>query len=133
MKVFNSAISDLCLPQVAYNSSYNQNNVISFCGSSPDAKCSLLRRNFKVERNLLGYDLSVDNPLTTSIKSCQIDANGRFGFMTTEIEDFSGKQLPAEAEFVKLNCTVFDLGQSDGCVIEQFSYIVRKASRYLYF
>lgn len=129
MKVFNSAITDCCLPQVAYNAHNNQSNVISYCSSSPDARCSLLRGNFRENTTLLTYDLDIDNPLSAHIRLCKLDRNGRFGFIVNEIEDFAGKQLPAEANFVKVNCLVFDLPNNNR-IIDKFSYVIRKGSRF---
>ena len=129
MKLFNSTIKDCCLPQIAYNSKFNQNNVISYCATSPDAKCNSLIGRFKVKSNIRTYDLDMDNPLSTSIRLCRMDQNGRFCFIVNEIEDFAGKQIPAENDFVKINCAVLDLAQNNK-IIEQYSYVVRKRSRF---
>lgn len=129
MKVFSSAITDCCLPQIPYNSSNNIGNVLSYCNTSPDVKCSMLRGDFKVKTSLRSYDVDIDNPLTTSVKLCVMDQNGRFCFILNEIEDFAGKRYPMENNFVKNNCTVIDLMQNNQ-IVEKFSYVVRKHSRF---
>lgn len=129
MKVFNSPVVDCSLPQTSFDSSKNMNHVVSYCSTSPDVKCNLLRTSFSAKNSLRSYDPDIDDPLTTHIKLCTMDENGRFCFIKNEIHDFAGKQLPSENDFVKINCTVLDLMQ-DSQVIEQFTYIVRKDSRF---
>ena len=129
MKVFNSAVVDISLPQTSFDSGLNMNHVVSYCSTSPDIKCNSLRSSFNIKNNLRSYDPEIDDPLTTHIKLCVLDDNGRFCFIENEINHFSGKQLPSENDSVKINCTILDLMQ-DCKVIDQFSYIARKDSRF---
>lgn len=129
MKVFNSPVIDCSLPQTSFDSDMNMNHVVSYCSTSPDVKCNTLRSSFNAKNSLRSYDPEIDDPLTTHIKLCTLDESGRFCFIKNEINDFSGKQLPSENDFVKINCTVLDLMQ-DSHVIEQFTYIIRKDSRF---
>jgi hypothetical protein len=137
MKVFSSPIVACRLPKCAYDSPHNHRNVLSFCASSPDVKANALRGRFEVKSNLaVGcYDLEIDNPLTARIRVCELDASGRYAFFATEVEEFAGKQMPAETGFVKLVCTIVDMGRAEAeeattVVVERLNYVVRKSSRF---
>ncbi len=130
MKVFNSPIVSCRVPKHAYNSPDNYRNVVSFCGTSPDVKVNGLCGRFEVKSNLDfdSYDINIDNPLTARVRLCELDSTGRYLFIVTEVEEFTGKQLPAEAGFVKLVCTVVEMSRAEDrdetkSMVERFIYV----------
>lgn len=131
MRMYNDAVVDCIGPAHGIGDNKQIGYAISYSNSSPDAKIHNLREGCIVQSILKCYDEEgLDNPLTTSIRSITIDDFGRFGFIIYDIEDFQGKRLPDDKDFLKKACSLIDLSSDNHRVIEKFSYIIRKNSRF---
>ena len=130
MRIFSSPLVDCFVPKIAFDSAHNCGNVLSYCGTSPDLKVHALNDSFQVRSSIKScYEPDMDNPLSATVNCCHLDDNGRFCFIVSDIDEFGGKRQPIEANFVKKNCVLLNLAQNNK-IIERFSYIVRKNSRF---
>jgi hypothetical protein len=107
-----------------------QSLAISVSQTCPEAKIHDLRELSKVHSTIsCGVDDVLDNSLKSVVKHLCIDPSGIFCFVICDVEDFVGKHLPDEADFVKRVCSLIYL-PDDYRPVEKFSYLVKKNSRF---
>lgn len=130
MSTFSRPIVDCLLPSIDHDSIENSNIVLSYCGASPDAKIHELKNGFTVKSLLNNnYNERIDNPLSARIKSISCDDRARYFFIVTDIDEFSGKRIPEESDFLKRVGCLIDIKYTS-VILEKFSYIIRKQSRF---
>ncbi len=132
MNTFHEPITDCLIPNVSHLNAKNSNLIVTFSSLYPDAKIHDLKINCaakSVLANSLMVDAVMDNLLTSSIKQITMDDFGRFCFVISDIEEFFGKRLPDEKDFLKRMCTLIDLNDSNR-IIEKISFVIKKNSRF---
>jgi hypothetical protein len=131
MNTFHEPITDCLIPAVASTHAANSNLVVSYARDYPDAKVHDLK-NYAVASATLAVSSmgeKSDNSLTSCIRFVALDAHGRFCFLVNDVEDFVGKRLPDEQDFVKRICSVIDLTDGNR-VVEKMSFVIKKNSRF---
>ena len=130
MVLYSNPVANCCLPKLSFKSSNNSMLAISYSTASPDAKLHSLKDKFSVKTVLSAYyNEQIDNPLSAQIESVHLDEAGRFCLIILNLEEFQGKRLPEDANFIKKVATLVTLNE-DALIIEKFSYIVQKNSRF---
>ena len=131
------------LPSVAYNS--HRNNHVAFSlGTNPSngRASNLLMHNLR--NNACATRILDDSTQSQSlgglldgaaaVSLLAVDSGCRYCFIVGEIDEFAGKQLPSETDFVKKICCLLDVSdvrrRRHHRMLETFSYIVRKGSRF---
>ena len=121
--VYNGPIKGLVLPQIAHNSELNSNLVLSYSNSYPNVKVHSLKRNLSVNEIISTQN---DN---SEIRQLDLDENGRYCYLEYDVENFEGKKVPVENDFIKKQCLIIDL-KRDNRQIESFVYVIRKNSSF---
>jgi hypothetical protein len=133
-KIYNEPVVDCLISNNAQNLNDYKNEpdfFISYSAESPDAKLHDLTKQSTVSSILKSCtNEELDNPLTCKLKSISLDDDGKFCFLICDIDDFVGKRYPEEADFCKRLCNLIDLTGSIHRIIHQFSFIIKKNSRF---
>ena len=129
-KVYNEPVKDCLIPNRKHNTSAEPDFFISYSSQSPDANMHDLTAACAVSGIVRAITNGDDNPLACRINSIVLDENGHFCFVICDVEEFIGKQLPEEKDFIKRLCTLIDLTQGTHSIIQQFSFIIKKNSRF---
>lgn len=133
MKVFNGSIDGCLLPKIEHNSTLNSNLVVTYSQTYPDAKILSLNQNLSAKALLRANPDDLVNDFSSSrIKQAAIDETGRYCYLENDLDDFEGKILPDEKDFIKKQCLIIDL-KNENRTIESFTYIVRKKSAFRIF
>lgn len=130
MALYGNPVIDCLLPKVDFNAKNNSNMALSYSKGSPDAKLHNLKDKFSIKSVVCSYyDEKIDNPLSAKIDSIQVDESGRFCFLVIDMDEFYGKRIPEDLGFIKKVGSLIDLN-NETIIMEKFSYIVRKNSRF---
>ena len=130
MVLYCNPVANCCLPKINFLSPSSSLLAISYSTASPDAKLHSLKDKFATKTVLSAYyNEQIDNPLTAQIESVFIDQAAQFCLLILNLEEFQGKRIPEDDNFIKKVATLITLNE-DALIIEKFSYIVRKNSRF---
>ena len=130
-KIYNEPVLDCLIPNKAHNTANEPDFFISYSSESPDAKIHDLTKQSTVSSSLKSCtNEELDNPLTCKLKSISLDDDGKFCFLVCDIDEFVGKRYPEEADFCKRLCNLIDLTGAAHRIVHQFSFIIKKNSRF---
>lgn len=130
MNTFHDAITNCLIPKVSHTGS-SSSLIMTYSQTYPDAKVHNLKLNCSTQSLISSSYLAekMDNMLTSQIKLIAMDDIGRYCFMVNDFDEFDGKKLPEEANFVKRICSLIDLSDQNR-VIERISFVIKKNGRF---
>ncbi len=130
MMLYSNPVANCCLPKINFFSTNSSLLAISYSIASPDAKLHSLKDKFSTKTVLSAYyNEQIDNPLTAQIESVCVDDAAQFCLIILNLDEFQGKRIPEDDDFIKKVATLITLNE-DALIIEKFSYIIRKKSRF---
>ncbi len=132
MNSFNDQVKN-CLfsTSLKHTSDLNSNLLVTYSKTYPDVKMHDFKNNCAVQSLIKSVDLceKCDNIITSIVKSIVMCDRARFCFIQIEIDDFFGKRMPDEKDFIKRVCCLIDL-MNHNEIIEKLTFVIKKMSRF---